>query len=417
MLNRIIRIAATTLGALLLAGCLRVSYDPAPRGDISFTAGPALLRDDATKTGTLKTGNTFSTGDAFLAWAWHSAAQQHYSFGSTLPVTLGNNGLWDYSPHQFWNWRDGQDYYDFLAIYPASASADITHPVADLDHPNLKATVDYVPTSSQYDLMVAGLRRTNKSTDAVALTFSHALSAVSVEVVNADGSNVSGQPLTITLKSASFVNLIASSSITATFNGTDIVYQRSGDRNTVSAVLGPDIPASPATTLAPGYGFPSQRIISRISSWLESNTSLDASASAALADRIYEDEVWSMSSSEYADWIEQKNTGLDTSEVAALQAQLYGEEDWDLMVPQDLSPNAQFPALQIVYNKGDVDDITETVPLKDIKNQATNQPITVWNPGIKYHYEIELRIGVGIVVTVTTTPWEVVEAETPGLMI
>ena len=413
MLNRIIRIAATTLGALLLAGCLRTSYDPAPSKGISFSAGPALLQDGATKTGTLKTGNTFSTGDAFLAWAWHNAAHQHFSFGTTTPVTLGNNGLWDYAPHQYWNWREGEDYYDFLAVYPANA--DIVHSAATLANPNLKATVTYVPTTPpQYDLMVAGLRRTDKSVEPVPLTFSHALSAVSVEVKNAEGSNEGGSPLTITLVSAKFLNLIASSSITVTFDGTNLSYTRSGDRNTTSAVLGPEVPAN--TQVAPGYGFPSQNIITRLTSWLQSNTSL--ANPEALAEAVYEDEVWTMSAADRQDWITGENTGLSEDEINALLGQIYAEDLWDLMIPQDLSPNDNLPALEIIYHKGDPNTVfRETLPLNEIRNQATNQPITVWNPGIKYHYEIELRIGVGIVVTVTTTPWEVVEAETPGLMI
>ena len=68
MLNRIIRIMATAAAcALLLAGCSLRLDDPAQiaGGSISFNAGSALLLDDAklTKTGTLKTGTSFTTGD------------------------------------------------------------------------------------------------------------------------------------------------------------------------------------------------------------------------------------------------------------------------------------------------------------------------------------------------------------------
>ena len=204
------------------------------------------------------------------------------------------------------------------------------------------------------------------------------------------------------------------SSITVTFDGTNLSYTRSGDRNTTRAVLGPEVPAN--TRLAPGYGFPSQNIITRLTSWLQSNTSL--ADPEALAEAVYEDEVWTMSAADRQVWIAGENTGLSEDEINALLGQIYAEDLWDLMIPQDLSPNDNLPALEIVYHKGDPNTVfRETLPLNEIRNQATNQPITVWNPGIKYHYEIELRIGVGIVVTVTTTPWEVVEAETPGLMI
>ena len=421
MPNRIIRMAAAVAGCLLLAGgCSRTTTLTPERSEICFGAGTALLQNDAnpTKSGTLKTGTAFSTDDAFLAWAWHDAANQYLRFGTSQAVTLGSNGSWDYAPHQFWNWMGVGDFYDFLAIYPADA--DITPFEATLGNSNLKAIVTYVPTETQYDLMAAGRRRTDGSTGPVDLSFSHALSAVSVNVRNAEGSNVNGTPLTITLKSVSFVNLIGSSSITVTFNGTNLTYGGSGDRNTISAILGPEIPVN--TTLAPGYGYPSQLIAPDLTTWIGANTSLSNEEKQALVADLCKDEVWNMLLEEFEAWIAQKNDALPeghklTSEqISALWGQIYRVDVWDLMIPQDLNPGSQNPALQIVYNKGEENDITETLPLKDIKTLG-NVPITVWNPGTKYHYDIELRIGVGIVVTVTTTPWEVVEAETPGLMI
>ena len=117
-------------------------------GAIRFTAGSPLLRDDATK-GTLKEGTAFSTGDAFLAWAWHSAAGQHLSFGINTPVTLGAGGTWDYDPHQFWNWYTGSDFYDFLAVYPAGK--EISHTAATSESPQL-------PTSTTLWPQAAGAR-------------------------------------------------------------------------------------------------------------------------------------------------------------------------------------------------------------------------------------------------------------------
>ncbi len=351
MNKRIIRIAAVLTGCILLTtGCIqRGSLNP--DGEvIRFSAGTSLLLKDAnqTKSGTLITGTEFSTNSAFHAWAWHSAAQQHMTFGSTTPITLGSNGLWDYAPHLPWSWWDGpvgNDYYDFLAVYPADKA--VTHSPAT----PLKATVTYDATTDQYDLMAAGYRRTDKSITAVPLTFYHMLSAVSVEVKNAEGSvDGGGNPLTITFKSCRFVNLISSASVSITYNGgTSLDVMRSGDRSE-TPVLGPTVPQN--TTLAPGASYPTTT-------------------------------------------------------------------EWDLMVPQSLSPSDDIlsPTLQIVYNTGDENDIVQYVTLKDITKQGTNTAITEWEAGIQYHYQIELRIGVGIVVTVKTTPWEVVEAQTPGLMI
>ena len=347
MLNRIIRIAAVACTLLIWTGC-SLTLDPAQDGDvIRFTAGSPLLRDDATK-GTLKEGTTFTTGDAFLAWAWHGATNQHFSFGTNQPVTLGSGGTWDYDPHQYWNWRSGSDYYDFLAVYPADSP--ISHsPPAQGDNTHLKASVAYDATIDQYDLMAAGLRRSDKSTGTVNLNFQHLLSAVNVKVTNSESSvNSVGSPLTITLKSCRFKNLISNASITVTFDGTKLETNAPGGRGE-DPVLGPTIPAN--TTLAPGVGYPNSY-------------------------------------------------------------------QWDLMPPQDLNPGEGLqPTLVIVYNKGDAMDVEEEVVLKDVLNRNTGVPITQWRAGYKYDYEIELRIGVGIMVRVITTPWEVIEAETPGLMI
>ena len=343
MLNRIIRIAAAACTLLIGTGCVRTLGPAELDGEIRFTAGSPLLREDATK-GTLKEGTTFTQGDAFLAWAWHGAANQHFSFGTNQPVTLGAGGTWDYDPHQYWNWRSGSDdYYDFLAVYPADS------PISHSPTQPLKASVSYDATDDQYDLMAAGYRRTDKSTGTVELTFQHLLSAVNVKVTNSESSvNSVGAPLTITLKSCRFKNLISNASITATLRGNQLETSATGGRSE-DPVLGPTIPEN--TTLAPGASYPT----------------------------TYQ---------------------------------------WDLMVPQDLNPGEGLsPMLVIVYNKGDATDVEEEVTLKDVLNKNTGVAITQWRAGYKYDYEIELRIGVGIMVRVVTTPWEVIEAETPGLMI
>ncbi len=349
MLNRVtfILAAVCTLTLSTLAGCVK-TFDPAPEqdGSIRFGAGSLLLNDDATKSGTLKTGTTFSEGDSFIAWSWHGGTAEHLTYGATEPVKLGSNNVWDYAPHNFWNWHYGDDYYDFLAIYPADKA--ISHAAATLQNPLLKASVTYDATDDQFDLMAAGLRRADKSIGAVDLTFQHLLSAVAVKVTNSASSVSGASPLTITLKSCKFNNLISSAPITVTFDGTQLVTSASGGRGD-TPVLGPEIPTD--TELAPGVSYPTS-------------------------------------------------------------------PEWELMVPQDLNPEGSLlPTLEIVYNKGDASDVYEEVILKDVLNSVSGVAITQWRAGYKYNYEIELRIGVGIMVKVTTTPWEVILAETPGLMI
>ena len=249
MNHRIIRIAAALTGCILLAtGCIwKGSLDPDGEA-IRFTASSPLLREDATK-GTPKEGTTFSVGDAFVAWSWHNATAEHLTYGLTTPITLGAGGTWDYDPHQFWNWRTGSDYYDFLAIYPAGKDISHTAPSPTSENQFLKASVNYNATSDQFDLMAAGLRRTDKSIETVHLTFQHLLSAVTVKVTNSVSSvNSVGSPLTITLKSCKFNNLISEAPITVTFDGSQLVTSAEGGRGN-TPVLGF---TTDNTELAPG---------------------------------------------------------------------------------------------------------------------------------------------------------------------
>ena len=426
----IIRIAAAAVGTLLLAGCI-TRLDPVPEETpISFSAGYTLLRDDATKTSGRMVGTDFVQGDSFYAWAWHDAVSQFMTFGAVTKYTVD----WDYDSHLFWNWRGSGDYYDFLAIYPASliSSGDLTPPSPTAQTQSsrlLKATVDYEaytsgsnPQAGQYDLMAAGYRRdVNGLITPVNLTFRRLLSAVCVDVKYADASLNS-----ITLKSCHFVNLVTHSTLATTFIGSNSntglsiatgVPSRSND-----PVLGPSVPAN--TSLVHGHSLYTDRVASALSS-----LSNDDGLVQTLAGHVCEDGVWDMTATDQAAWADEwvvdnttllESLSIDTdafkTALTTALSSLADPEDWDLMIPQNLYPSdATAPTLEVVYNNGG-SDITLSVTLKDIKNQ-NNLAITSWESGVKYHYVIELRIGVGVVVTVKTTPWDIVEAETPGLMI
>lgn len=95
----------------------------------------------------------------------------------------------------------------------------------------------------------------------------------------------------------------------------------------------------------------------------------------------------------------------------------------DFMIPQVLDPlGSSAPALVLNYTyqaAGDPEptDIVTQIRLQDIKILGSDEAITSWQSGVKYNYEIHIRLGGGIRVHVITTEWEVVDAETPGLMI
>lgn len=94
-------------------------------------------------------------------------------------------------------------------------------------------------------------------------------------------------------------------------------------------------------------------------------------------------------------------------------------EVYDLMIPQDLDPVSSYvPKLSLRYMKTDDESSIETsISLKDILTKGSDTPITAWEQGVKYIYEIHIRYGGGVRVHVITTPWEEVSAETPGLLI
>ena len=231
----------------------------------------------------------------------------------------------------------------------------------------------------------------------------------------------------ITLKSCHFVNLVTHSTITATFTGSNTSSGLNIDTGVPSRsnnpVLGPSV-ANNGISIDHGHSLYVDRVYQALSSLSD-----DSSLKLTLAGHLYDDKVWDMTANERDHWAEEwvvDNTALleslsiDTDDFeAALKTALSGlsdPEDWDLMIPQNLNlSGASAPTIEVVYNNGE-NDITQSVTLKDIKNQS-NLAITSWEPGVKYRYILEMRIGVGVVVTVRTTPWDVVEAETPGLMI
>lgn len=95
----------------------------------------------------------------------------------------------------------------------------------------------------------------------------------------------------------------------------------------------------------------------------------------------------------------------------------------DFMIPQALNlVGSALPTLVIDYTYQEAGDpeptnVVTQIRLQDIKILGSDEAITLWQSGVRYNYEIHIRMGGGIRVHVITTEWEVVDAETPGLMI
>ncbi|MCR5018566.1 MAG: fimbrillin family protein [Bacteroidales bacterium] len=98
---------------------------------------------------------------------------------------------------------------------------------------------------------------------------------------------------------------------------------------------------------------------------------------------------------------------------------IYDPGFYDLMLPQSLDGDT-VPELTIALRDDTTDNHQYTpdpIPLKDIKIKGTDTPITRWEPGRKYLYEVQILLNGGVLVNVITTEWDDVPAQTPGLMI
>lgn len=380
MLNRIIRISATTLGALLLAGCLRTSYDPAPNGIISFSAGSPLLRDDAplaTKSGTFKDAFDQASdavgaaaADAFYVWGRKIVSGVPYSVFTGDKITLKNLGsnstdpsddIWTYTDTRFWD--TGASYYDFLAFSGSPLSAISCNPALG---GSLTATVDYDPTVNQCDILAAFCQRARGDADVIStatvhMPFQHVLSAVSVTIYN-DTPNSLSTP-DITLNAYTFRNIVTNSTGTISQDGnalaelTTTTWSSQAHNGLITGVLGD---SSGPHVIEPSAHYPTS-------------------------------------------------------------------ETWDLMIPQDLEPFGNYtPQLYLDYEYTHVNPYTSLeedvqtafgINLEGIHVKNSEEFITSWEPGKKYIYEIHIRLGGGVNVTVNVTDWEDVIAETPGVTI
>ncbi len=361
--------ATAVVCALLLAGCSIRLDDPAsgkssvPEGAIGFSAGSALLLDDApiSKSGTdLKTA--FAVNDNFYVYGAKVISGTRYTVFSGQSVGLTSLGanpsdplddVWEYSPIRFWDSNASQ--YTFVAISgPATSTGISSDPSAS---GRLKASVSFDATDSPCDILAAGYQRTDGSTTPVHFEFTHILSAVRVVIIN-DSPSVS-----VTVNSYGFRNICFSADGTVEQSGNGLSTMVTSDwatpSYTSSAILGHS--TEPGTVLAKGEQF-------------------------AMA-----------------------------------------SDKWDLMVPQELAPHGDYiPQLMLDYEYDQVNPYTLLsehnhivfpLRLENIVVKNSNELISSWLPGMKYTYEIHIRLGGGIIVNVAVTDWTEVPAETPGLTI
>ena len=361
--------AAALAGCILFAtGCVRHGSLSTDGSEIRFSAGTSLLRDDVpdTKFGALISGTSFSNGSSFLVYGRRNTDALIFS---PREVSLSAS-LWGYTNPEYWEWTSSQDYYDFLGLYLGDLydlnRASTPLPSCDTGDP-MSASVSYDPSVDQFDLMLAGTRRTYNDpggrTSAVSLEFHHMLSAVRVSVANGSSSR------SFTLNEFYFENLVSrgTAKVEASYDAQgNATYSWTGTTRLATAVGG-----TAYYTL----------------------DELDAiTPNSFIQDNF--------------------NPGVTRT-----------HDYWDLMIPQSHDGKIGvdgWPALVLVFTPDGGSQTTARILLKDIytdPEQGNPTLISSWEMGVKYVYLVRINLDGGIQVHVTTSAWDDVAAETPGLLL
>ena len=339
--------------AFLFGGCTDRRALDTDGAEICFGVATVRLEAETKLGGTLHVN--FTDGDGveskrskIAVYAWHE--QERMKVFDNVVVSLEDDAqnLWSYSPKQKWRWGSGADSYDFLAVANPDAVTDIASRKDDDESP-FTLSVSYDATYAQYDLLMAGVRRSTSESNPsakVPFVFQHALSAVKVKFIKDSGG--------------------ADFRVTA-FHFYDLMV-----RADIEASLSPSLTFSKAAveySPEPVFG----------------ETKEYASAVLVNAD----------------------NPSYEP----------YGADNWALLLPQSLDQSSNgHPTLIVTFNTSQDVSYTREIRLDEIPDEQ-GQIINEWLPGRKYVYEIHILMDGGVLVNVTTTPWDEVEAATPGLMI
>lgn len=358
---RIIRIVAVLAGCILFtAGCIqRSQLVPEPVEEvepIGFSARSTLLRDDATKGASIKTGTNFSGDDEPIAvFGWHAEDTGAKWVFDNQQVGF-NGAVWTYTPIKSWNWKPGTtDYYDFLATFPYRGGLSYSKSV-DPATQTTTVLVDYNAKEEQYDLMSAGMRRRVSDSPAanmavVPLVFEHKLCAVKVCITN------DSETRHFVLNYLNFRNLMVTGTLQLQLRTNAGEDAFSSEWVSTGRDIGGELfKEDPGQELAPGggsYRFP-------------------------------------------------------------------GDPQYNLLPPQNLDPLGISPTLELSFTYdvpgNPAHTVVSSIPLKTIED-SDGTAITSWVAGHKYIYNISIRVDGGVKVIVETTDWEPVEARTPGIMI
>lgn len=374
----IISLAALLLAAFTFGSCSRAAYPgdaSVTEGAITFRAGIELTHSDPS-TKALNTNTAFSEGDQFTVFGRRTGEGRNTRifYKDDAPDPSGNfQGVtvtrgaseWTYSPLSYWYWVNESNFYDFIAVHPYNAPAERMMEDGE-DIPGYMAVKSqYTISTDSHDLLMAATRRQGHVADRTApvnLVFNHMLCAVKVIVTNESATT------DLTLTSVSVNNII----------------QSAYAKMTIDSGGNPEY-----------YWIDSQRT--------GANVSIFTGSEELEPDENYATEFHLLIPGDLADTID---GSLAPEE---------GDADYETKLE---AYESKVPRLNVGFTVNDT-PLTPSILLKDIQRTKydTEDPITVWEPGIRYTYHIGIRLDGGIVVRVVTTEWDEIEAETPGLLI
>lgn len=353
---------------LLFGGCVGRRTLDIDGNEIVF--GTQTILDGQGTKAHLETGTTFSPEDKIAVWGWHQRGTtgDQLIFENQAVTCPASGTIWTYSPKRKWAWEDS-DFYDFLAVaYKRDGLNKRTIQQEGIrcsanEGPSgttLTISVPYNAESGQYDLLMAGTRRTDLSSDVVNLEFRHMLSAVKVVFYKDDA----GDAIDYRIKAYHFTNLITQA---------DIQYGGWID--------------------AEGFAEGSVNALRRSAPML--GWTFDPTPHLPLIDNNYDiDHPYD-----------------------------HDPDSYDLMIPQHLDPDDAAPKLVVTFEDLGANEYERTVDLKlipedDVLDEHGDPvPITRWESGHIYTYKIGISLNAGVIIRVTTTPWTVIDAKTPGLII
>lgn len=393
------------LGLVLIPwSCRRTEeLEPEPRtttaegGAILFEPAVALIRDDDTKSTLINSVNSGAHSNSFRVFCRRVGEGKHtLLFGDDGTQVTWNGSAtnkWEYTPLSYWYWISLTNYYDFLAaMYPRPTGEEAMRMLDDLsgeEIPGNLAIKKAYALSDDYDLMMAGTRRTGADTEnrsvKVPLTFQHMLCAVKVVVTNESaGAN-------LTLTSIKFDNIVQSAYAKVTIDALDqpefswIDTQRSNaDKSVFSGAQALPYGGGLAGTYNPA------------SYDLLIPGDLSVAIDGSLEPKVPKREDYKKEA-DYNTAMAAYNTAL-----AAFEAKL--------------------PRLKITYTtpgEPPVEHTPDPIVLRNVKQARYGSAETIpeWELGVKYIYNVSIRLDGGVLVTVITSEWDEVIAETPGILI